>query len=153
MYESFKRLPIDGFDGAEVDVDTEPVEGIRIRGRVDAVFSDDDGVRIVDWKTGSFLDDSEPQLDFYAMAWRFMHGELPTAMEAISLKTGEKRLLSPTIESVGGTEDRVAAMIEDLRTAIRDRSELSRTAGPYCSWCPLLDDCNEGAAALEILDS
>lgn len=151
LYDTFKQLPSDGFIGAEVEVDSEPVEGISLRGRVDAVFLDNDGMRIVDWKTGSFLDDSEPQLDFYAMAWRLLHGELPARLEAISLKTGEKRVSVPTADGVGETEGRVAAMIEELRDAMRNRSDLPRTAGPYCGWCPLLDDCGEGAAALEIL--
>ncbi len=151
QYDTFRQLPVNGFVDAEVVVDSEPAEGVRLRGRVDAVFTDELGTRIVDWKTGSFLDDSEPQLDFYAMAWQFLHGDLPARMEAVSLKTGEKRSFVPTKEGVTETEDRVATMIEEFREAIRTRSELPRTAGPYCGWCPLLDDCVEGSTALEVL--
>lgn len=151
LYGSFKNLPTEGFDGAEVDVDSEPYEGVRIKGRVDAVFSDEDGLRIVDWKTGGYLDDAEPQLDFYAMAWFLANEQMPKRMEAISLRTGEKRVAIPTEERVRETEARVAEMIEDLRSALSDRSDLPRMAGPHCSWCPLLDDCGEGADALRIL--
>lgn len=151
FYETFKRLPASGFDGAEVEIDCEPAEGVRLKGRVDAVFADENGIRIVDWKTGSFLDDAEPQLEFYAMAWFLANDQLPAQMEAISLRTGEKRTTTPTVEGVRNTEARVAGMIEDLRTAMTNRSELPRTAGPHCRWCPLLDDCSEGTDALRVL--
>lgn len=152
LYERFKQLPTEGFDGAEVEVESQPAEGIRLRGRVDAVFADDDGLRIVDWKTGAYLDDVEDQLDFYAMAWLHANRVLPQRMEAISLRTGEHRVFRPTEERVAATEVRVAEMISALRSAIGAQSELPRTAGPHCRWCPLLDDCNEGAVALAILE-
>jgi hypothetical protein len=152
LYESFKQVPTDGFEGAEVEVESRPAEGVRLRGRVDAVFADDDGLRIVDWKTGTYLDDAEDQLDFYAMAWLHANRVLPVRMEAISLRTGEHRVFAPTEESVAATEVRVAEMISALRVAMGVQSELPRTAGPYCRWCPLLDDCSEGTVALKILE-
>lgn len=153
LYGRFEQVPSEGFEGAEVQLESEPAVGITIRGRVDAVFADAEGKRIVDWKTGSFLDDADPQLDFYAMAWQMANGSLPARMEALSLKTGEKHVSEPSEESIALTRESVAAMIEDLRGAIRDRSDLPRTAGPYCRWCPLVDGCGEGATALSILDS
>ena len=152
LYDRFKSLPTDGFDAAEVDVQSEPVEGIRLRGRVDAVYVEGRDVRIVDWKTGSHLDDAEPQLAFYAMAWYFANGSLPTTVEALSLKTGERLVTQPTEEDTAHTETQVADMITALRGAMADLSELPRTAGPHCRWCPLVDDCSEGAAALKILE-
>jgi hypothetical protein len=151
LYGRFEQVPSDGFEGAEVQVESEPAVGITIRGRVDAVFADGDGKRIVDWKTGAFLDDADPQLDFYAMAWQLANGSLPARMEVLSLKTGEKRVSEPTDESVIQTQQGVADMIESLRGAIQNRTELARTAGPYCRWCPLVDDCDEGATAMELL--
>lgn len=88
LYGRFEQVPSEGFEGAEVQLESEPAVGITIRGRVDAVFADAEGKRIVDWKTGSFLDDADPQLDFYAMAWQMANGSLPARMEALSLKTG-----------------------------------------------------------------
>lgn len=152
LYDRFKSVPTRGFSGAEVDVESEPAEGVRLRGRVDAVFADADGIRIVDWKTGAYLADAEPQLDFYAMAWHIATGSLPVAMEALSLKTGEKFVSVPTEEQVAETEEGVAAMIGELRTAMHDRAELERSAGPHCRWCPLLEDCDEGTSALKILE-
>jgi hypothetical protein len=152
LYGRFEQVPSEGFEGAEVQIESEPAAGITIRGRVDAVFADVDGKRIVDWKTGSFLDDADPQLDFYAMAWQMAKGTPPARMEVLSLKTGEKRVSEPTDESIAQTAEDVAAMIENLRDAIHDRAEMARTAGPYCRWCPLLDDCDEGAAGMVLLN-
>ncbi len=151
LYERFKSLPTEGFTGAEVDVQSEPIQGILLRGRVDAVFVDGDDVRIVDWKTGSYLEDAEPQLAFYAMAWKLAKGSLPTTTEALSLKTGERRVTRPTNEETAVTEAKVSDMIAALRDAMSKRSEMPRTAGPHCRWCPLLEECGEGTAAVEIL--
>jgi len=152
LYERFKHVPTEGFDGAEVEVESEPAEGILLRGRVDAVFVDEDGLRIVDWKTGAYLDDAEGQLGFYAMAWFHANRDLPARMEALSLRTGEHRVFVPSDETVAATEVRVAEMISALRAAMGASAELPRTAGPHCRWCPLLDGCNEGTVALDILE-
>lgn len=151
LYDRFKAISLDGFEAAEVEVRSEPAGGISIRGRVDAVFLDGDGVRIVDWKTGSYLGDAQSQLAFYAMAWQRAHGSLPVSLEALSLKTGESWVTHPTQGDVTETESEVADMIAALRRAMEDQSELPRDAGPHCEWCPLLEDCDEGDAALRIL--
>jgi len=151
LYDRFRSLPTDGFDAAEVDVESEPVEGIRLRGRVDAVYVEDGRVRLVDWKTGAYLDDAGAQLAFYAMAWKLANGAIPANVEALSLKTGERRVSQPGTEDIDATAAQVAEMITALRRAMSDRSEMPRTAGPHCRWCPLVDDCTEGAAALKIL--
>ena len=152
LYERFRHVPTAGLVGAEIEIESEPAGDVRLRGRVDAVFIDHDGTRIVDWKTGTYLEDSEAQLSFYAMALRLAEGVLPARMEALSLKTGEQRILVPTEEGVIETEAHVAEMITTLREAIATQSELRRTAGPYCRWCPLLEECSEGTSALAILD-
>lgn len=151
LYERFKALPAVGLVDVEVDIEAALVEGVTLRGRVDAVFSDDQGVRIVDWKTGSNLDDAEHQLAFYAMAWRLAEGALPTTMEAVSLKTGERRVSAPSDGEADETEADVVAMISHVRTAMASNAELPRSAGPHCQWCPLRGDCAEGRSALEIL--
>jgi len=151
MYERFKALPTQGFTAAEEPFEIDGGTGVTIRGRIDAVFSERGGSRIVDWKTGSFLGDAEPQLEFYAMAWMMVHDEIPVAIEASSLATGENVRRVPTQASVDRTTQEVSDMITALRRAMDSGSDLNRLAGPYCSWCPLLDDCEEGASALDLL--
>lgn len=52
LYQRFRNVPVDGFVGAEVDLAAEPADGVNLVGKVDAVFGDDSGPRLVDWKTG-----------------------------------------------------------------------------------------------------
>ncbi|MCL1593087.1 MAG: PD-(D/E)XK nuclease family protein [Actinomycetia bacterium] len=153
LYQRFDAIPVDGFLEAEALLDHEPASGVRLRGRVDAVFSDpgSDAVRIVDWKTGHDLEGSKPQLDFYAMAWTETHGQQPASLEALSLRTGEKVVVEPSHSDIDRVKGEVVSMIEELRTAMESDTDLPRTAGPYCRWCPLLDDCSEGSVALAIL--
>jgi hypothetical protein len=53
---------------------------------------------------------------------------------------------------VQATARRVAAVVTDLRTTWATGGEFARIAGPWCKWCPLLDECPEGRAAQAILD-
>ena len=68
------RSPI----AVEADIET-PVAGIVIRCRIDAVFAEGDGVRIVDWKTGSpptgedARRSRQMQLALYRIAWSRLH--------------------------------------------------------------------------------
>jgi len=153
LYEQFDAIPLDGFVEAEAPLDVTPAPGVRLRGRVDAVFQEDsdEGVRIVDWKTGVDLSGAGPQLDFYAMAWAEVHGSQPALLEALSIRTGEKVVRTPTDTEVDRVRDEVVSMIGELRAAIETGVDLQRTAGPHCRWCPLLDDCVEGSTAMQIL--
>jgi len=153
MYSRFRRISTDGFVSAEEPIEADVHDGIVLRGRIDAVFDDGLGARIVDWKTGSFLDDTDAQMDFYALAWRLVHGAPPTMTEATSLATGEQVQRHPDEISTDQTLADVEAMVAAIRSAVETMTELERIAGPHCQWCPLLDECSEGNAAMEILDA
>jgi PD-(D/E)XK nuclease superfamily len=150
MYARFKRLPTQGFRAAEVVVEAELENDVTLVGTVDAIFDDERGVRIVDWKTGGYIDDGDGQLDFYCHAWAQRFGELPALAEAVSVKTGERSAIEPTIERAVATGEAIVAMVNAIRAAFRQRGELARTAGPACRWCPLLDGCEEGEAATTV---
>lgn len=154
LYERFRKFPADGFRAAEVPLESEPAEGVTLRGKVDAVFDDPDhGTKLIDWKTGSHLDDAPIQLSFYAMAWAIERNELPGWVEAVSVQTGERVGVEPSVESAERTAAAVSAMVGELRGAFAARFDLERRAGPHCRWCPLLETCSEGAAATAIADS
>ncbi|MFB9907411.1 ATP-dependent helicase [Allokutzneria oryzae] len=69
------RTPLE----VEVPFETE-VDGIAVRGRMDAVFAEaDGGWTVVDWKTGAVPDDAHlpavaVQLAAYRLAWASLHG-------------------------------------------------------------------------------
>lgn len=154
LYERFRRLPTDGFRDAEVRLDAAVAPGVTIRGRIDAIFDAVGGAPvIVDWKTGVRLDDAATQLDFYSMAWAIVHNEMPERAEAVSIPTGERVGIEPSIERAREVALSVASMVAELRGALAGGGELERTAGPPCRWCPLLSECDEGTAAVKVLSA
>jgi hypothetical protein len=149
MYQRFKKIPVEGFAGAEVAITVEPAEGVTLVGSIDAVFEGDTGARLVDWKTGE-LGDVGDQLGFYALLWSLERRELPNTVEAMSVKTGERVSELPDTATVAETAARVADMVEGVRGAWDSGTELDRRGGPWCGYCPLLDGCPEGRAATKI---
>jgi len=150
LYDRFVKFPSDGFEGAEVSLEAEPQPDVILRGRVDAVFNDAGETRLVDWKTGR-IGEVDDQLGFYSLLWALDRNALPSAVEAVSVKTGERRRAVPTVEAISSLAARVAAMVTTLRTGWADGSELERVGGPWCTYCPLLDDCVEGRAATAVM--
>jgi hypothetical protein len=152
LYSRFVRFPGTGFEGAEVALTFEPAPGVELVGTVDAVYRRErDGPLLVDWKTGSSLDDADDQLGFYALLWVLERDELPSMVEAISVSTGESYTATPTTASVQGVADQVASMVSVLRASWADGSALERSAGPWCRYCPVLEDCPEGQAVEAML--
>jgi hypothetical protein len=152
LYARFKRFPTSGFRAAEVSLEVDVGSGAILRGRVDAIFDDPSGAPvIIDWKTGAWLEDSAPQLEFYALVWALERGELPVRAEAVSVQTGERTGIEPTAERSEVVAQEVASMIEMLRAAFQSGDDIERRAGPHCRWCPLLDGCTEGTTAVAIL--
>lgn len=66
-----------------------------VRGRIDAIFRDDDGWAVVDWKTGqkpapSAMQAAQLQLAVYAEAWRRIAGDgVPVRAMFFYVRTGE----------------------------------------------------------------
>ncbi len=150
LYERFRRLGTEGFAGAEVHLEVRPVEDVTLLGSVDAVFEEGGGVRLVDWKTGS-LGDPLPQLGFYALLWAMERGELPTRVEAVSVGTGERADEAPSREGIEAVARQAAEAVDLLRASWESGVSLERTAGPWCRWCALLDECEEGRSASSLL--
>lgn len=146
LYDRFRQFPTDGFEGAEVSLEVNPSDGVVLVGTVDAVFADERGVRLVDWKTGE-LGDVTDQLGFYALLWSMEHESMPISVEAVSVRTGERRSSEPGEASVTATAQRVAEMIDALRAAWKERRDIDRVGGPWCRYCGLLESCDEGRSA------
>ncbi len=150
-YERFQRYPQGGFQSAEHLIEVEPVEGVTLVGKIDAVFNDAGGLRLVDWKSGD-LGSPRTQLGFYALIWAFHSGTMPSEIEVVSLGTGERHAERVTEAWLGS----VAATVSDLASEIRrfwaTGDPLPLSAGPGCRYCPLNDQCSEGQAALALLE-
>lgn len=149
MYDRFRQFPTEGFRGAEVGIEVEPADGVMLVGSIDAVFEEGREVRLVDWKTGA-LGDVLDQLHFYALLWALARSELPAAVEAVSVRTGERVGEVPDRASVEETAARVADLVVRLRAAWARGMGIERAGGPWCRYCGLLDGCPEGMAAVRV---
>lgn len=152
-YERFKKMSTVGFQEAEVLLEAEPAEGVRLRGGVDAVFADDSGIRIVDWKTGNLGDSVDDQLAFYALLWTLARGQRPATVEAMSVKTGQRTSTVPDDGELERTAGRVAGLIDTIRSAWAGGPEPGKRPGGWCRFCPVLQDCSEGQAAQRVMAS
>lgn len=149
IYDRFKKLPAEGFVGAEVSLSVEPAEDVTLVGSVDAVFTGDPGVRLVDWKTGE-LGDVVDQLHFYALLWVLEKQELPHLVEAVSVRTGERVTEVPSSAIVAATATQVADMVGQIRSAWASGRGIERRGGPWCKFCAILESCAEGRAAIKL---
>lgn len=90
------RMPHD----VEVPFETE-ISGVTVRGRMDAVFADEDGGwTVVDWKTGALPDDARApalavQLAAYRLAWAALSGSDVTAVRAVFHYVAHDRTIQP----------------------------------------------------------
>lgn len=151
LYERFTRLPGEGFEGSEVAMDFENDDGVQLVGTIDAVYKEDlGGHRLVDWKTGE-IGDAEDQLLFYSLLWALDREEIPAYVEAVSVKTGERYRTVPSTDDVTRVAGEVASLVDEMRAAWGDGTDLTRSGGPWCRYCPLLEDCPEGKATEALL--
>jgi DNA helicase-2/ATP-dependent DNA helicase PcrA len=103
----------------EVEVPFDMVIGGRVvRGRIDAIFADDDGgATVVDWKTGNPPDTPEAkrhaavQLAVYRLAWSALHGCAPETVRAAFyyVRTGQ----TVTPDALPGHDELLALLESD----------------------------------------
>lgn len=104
------RTPVD------VEVAVETVLGGRaLRGRIDAVFAEDDGFIVLDWKTGSpgspeQQQDRVLQLAVYRVAYARLRGVDPERVSAAFFFAGTGETVRPELPSEVELEARVAAL-------------------------------------------
>ena len=151
LYERFRRFPLEGFVGAEMPLEHQPAEGVLLVGKVDAVFEEEGGVRLVDWKSEG-LGDPADQLAFYALVWTLQYGGLPGSIEAVSLNTGERFRATPSLAELSALAAEVSEMVTAVRRVWRGELQTPRTGGPWCRYCPILEGCPEGQAAVTVMN-
>lgn len=152
LYQRFQLVSASGCREVERELDHTVAPGVILRGRIDAVFDDPRGVRLIDWKTGA-LGVAHDQLDFYALLWTLARSELPAFVEAVSVSSGERYEMSPSPASLAETARAVAAMVATLRSGFEDADSVPVRGGPGCKYCPRNEDCAEGIAALRVLSA
>jgi DNA helicase-2/ATP-dependent DNA helicase PcrA len=125
------RTPV----AVEVDIET-PVAGITIRCRIDAVFSDGDGVHIVDWKTGSAprspeaLRARQMQLALYRIAWSRLHGMPLERVRASFHYVAESVTVSGDDIAEADVAEVLAQVGPETMLAARPRARIDRSDRP-----------------------
>lgn len=151
LYQRFIKLPGEGFEGSEVVMGFDNDDGVELVGTIDAVYREDlGGHRLVDWKTGE-VGDAEDQLMFYSLLWALEKNEVPAYVEAVSVKTGERYRTVPSTADVARVAGEVGHFVDEVRNAWNEGSELDRHGGPWCRFCPILEDCAEGKSTEALL--
>lgn len=151
LYERFTKLPEEGFEGAEVDLGHKTDDDVELVGTVDAVYREDlGGHRLVDWKTGE-LGEPEDQLMFYALLWALESDDIPAFVEAVSVRTGERYRTVPSSGDVERVASDVGELANEMRRAWGEHLEVPKRAGPWCRFCPILEECPEGLTAEALL--
>ena len=122
-----------------------PMEGTEIRGRIDAIFVDEDGTfHLVDWKTGrprqSFAE--RLQLPLYALAANRLWGVEPERMRLVYVFThhGSTVAVDTGEGYLERAENRVLEALETIRAGAYEP-----TSSKYaCSHCPVMGVVIEG---------
>lgn len=118
---------------------TLPLDGTEIRGRIDAVFIDEDGTfHLVDWKTGrprqSFT--GRLQLPLYALAANRLWGVEPEKMRLVYVFTYDGSTVAVNIG--GDFLERAESRVLDALERIRGGSFEPIHSRYGCSHCPVM---------------
>jgi hypothetical protein len=125
---------------------------VVLQGRVDLSLGQAQGTTagkvLIDLKTGgsraSHLDD----LRFYALLDTLRIGTPPRLLATYYLDSGEPWCEAVSADLLRAAALRVAAGADRFAALVHDGEVPRLKAGPGCRWCPVLDDCPEGAAWL-----
>lgn len=112
-------------------------------GILDRVWLGDDGIEIVDFKTGKPSEAHRAQLIRYATLWWRMTSQAPVRVRAQYLDGDQAWAVDPT--SLAAFEEGIRVLIADL-TDILSLRPASALPGPNCQRCPVRARCAEGWA-------
>lgn len=96
---------------------------IILHGRIDAVFDDNKGIEIVDYKTGDSVKTQEradkkagdnKQLTMYALSWQKLHGDIPAKVTLDYVDTGFLASKSKRQSSLDTIEKNLIQAVDDM---------------------------------------
>jgi ATP-dependent DNA helicase UvrD/PcrA len=123
-----------------------PLEGIAIKGRIDAIYGLPDGPwEIVDYKTGRLPPDDDPlarlQLDLYALACIEVWHKAPEDLRLTYLYLAAREERSHTVGDVEAVRERIGSWLRGIGAAA-----FEPTPGPQCRFCDFRPFCDAGKA-------
>lgn len=119
-------------------------EGLRLKGRVDLLSVDMDGVRITDFKTGVEDPTHHDQLRLYALLWDADDKVNPDALRVKELVAAypdhEVAAMVPSADDLATIRNEVAARIEVAEAAVTADPPIARP-GEHCGICTVRGLC------------
>ncbi len=116
------------------------IAGIKFFGRIDRIDPLEDGVEIIDYKTGSPKSqkevDADDQVAFYAIAAKEALGLQPNKLTYYFLESGEKISTTRTQEELTEKKIEVAKVVTEMK-----EGKFEATPGMHCTWCDYKDIC------------
>jgi ATP-dependent DNA helicase UvrD/PcrA len=126
-----------------------PVEGITIKGRIDAIYGLPDGPwEVVDYKTGKVPPEDDPiarlQLDLYALACVEVWHKAPEELRLtyLYLSAGQER--SHTVDDIDGVRERIRTWLRGIGAQV-----FEPTPSAHCRVCDFRPFCDAGKAWFE----
>ena len=126
-----------------------PVEGITIKGRIDAIYGLPDGPwEIVDYKTGKVPASDDPiarlQLDMYALACVEVWHKAPEDLRLTYLYLSAGLERTHTVEDVDAVRERIRSWLRGIGAAA-----FEPTPSAHCRVCDFRPFCDAGKAWVE----
>ncbi|WNN95924.1 Casa4 exonuclease [Mycobacterium phage Ciao] len=130
----------DGTPGIELAIEFE-LDGIEIRGYIDAVLVLDGEVQVVDWKSGAKPGD-DFQLAVYALALKQLYGVEITRGVYFMAKTGK-----PTYpyDLTDWTREKISARFHDMERKL-EAGDFTPKPGASCARCDVALSCEYSMA-------
>lgn len=138
----------------EAPVRVELFDGrIVLSGRVDLALGQPRGSVagkvLIDFKTGGSHRSHTDDLRFYALLDTLRLGTPPRLLASYYLDRGEAHPEHVTADLLRATLRRTTDGVRRIAELLHTDAEPGRRAGPYCRWCPALEDCPEGRSPSE----
>ncbi|MBN1793817.1 MAG: PD-(D/E)XK nuclease family protein [Candidatus Omnitrophica bacterium] len=124
----------------------ELANAVSLSGRIDRIDHEPEGLHIVDYKTGSPLEDSVGvvtdddclQLKLYTLIIQQSHPDIPVVKASyFFLKKGEFRSIYPTDDMLEETRSRAIGIAEQMK----NQREFVPRMNALCAWCDYLEIC------------
>ncbi|MFC1722207.1 PD-(D/E)XK nuclease family protein [Patescibacteria group bacterium] len=116
------------------------INGIRFYGRIDRIDSLEDGVEIIDYKTGATKSqkdvDKDDQVAFYAIAAKEALNLNPKKLTYYFVDSGEKVSTSRTDAQLTEKKVEVQKVIENI-----EEGKFEPKPGMHCTWCDYKEIC------------
>ena len=127
----------------------QKIDDVVLRGRLDRMDDTDEGLVVIDYKTGKAPPAEQARGDeaftMYAMLVASRFGRPPIRLEWRFVESGERVVTAREPEAFGRVRDDVLSEV----ALIRAETAFDPSPGGWCRRCDFLDRCPEGQAAAE----